>query len=185
MTFQNEIDRGKTEIDYMIVCQETDNIDELKNLVEMKETVLKHTCALLRNVQVIGTSESVKEKEVQAIELERIEQNFKKRQLAVRTSNETKEIELRAEREAKRKQLMQQIRDRQERIIPFQNNNLINANKFSQISDLDEYEQMIQALGVHGQDAGSIRALLPPLITSKHTSLPTYGISVNKMMKSD
>ena len=50
MTFQNEIDRGKTEIDYMIVCQETDNIDELKNLVEMKETVLKHTCALLRNV---------------------------------------------------------------------------------------------------------------------------------------
>ena len=72
----------------------------------MKETVLKHTCALLRNVQVIGTSESAKEKEVQAIELERIEQNFKKRQLAVRTSNETKEIELRAEREAKRKQLM-------------------------------------------------------------------------------
>ena len=86
--------------------KETDNIDELKNLVEMKETVLKHTCALLRNVQVIGTSESAKEKEVQAIELERIEQNFKKRQLAVRTSNETKEIELRAEREAKRKQLM-------------------------------------------------------------------------------
>ena len=67
----------------------------------MKETILKNTCALLRNVQVVGFTEATKEKEVQQIELERIETNFKKRQLAVRTTDETILIEQEAERELK------------------------------------------------------------------------------------
>lgn len=81
----------------MIVCQEIEFLDQQKILLDMKETILKHTCSLLRHVQTIGPSK--KEKELQAIEIERIEQKFQKRILAVRTSNETREIQLREARE--------------------------------------------------------------------------------------